>query len=60
MIGPDGAVHAGPDGLRCLARIVGPDALSWRTAPGPTTARHLPVGQATAAGLALGLRNFQV
>jgi hypothetical protein len=28
VIGPDGAVHAGPDGLRCLAGIVGPDALS--------------------------------
>jgi DSBA-like thioredoxin domain len=33
VIGPDGAVHAGPDGLRCLAGIVGPGALSWR-APG--------------------------
>ena len=35
VIGPDGAVHAGPDALRCLAGIVGPDALSWRTAPAP-------------------------
>ena len=33
VIGPDGAVHAGPDALRCLAGIVGPAALSWRTAP---------------------------
>ena len=33
VIGPDGAVHAGPDALRCLAGIVGPDAFSWRTAP---------------------------
>jgi hypothetical protein len=24
VIGPDGAVHVGPDGLRCLAGIVGP------------------------------------
>ena len=43
VIGPDGAVHAGPDGLRCLAGIVGPDALSWR-APGLAITRHLPVG----------------
>ena len=35
VIGPDGAVHAGPDALRCLAGIVGPGALSWRTAPAP-------------------------
>src|SRR3984957_17021569 len=34
VIGPDGAVHAGPDGLRCLAGILGPGALSWRAAPG--------------------------
>ena len=34
VIGPDGAVHAGPDGLRCLAGALGPDALSWRAAPG--------------------------
>ena len=33
VIGPDGAVHAGPDGLHCLAGIVGPEALSWRAAP---------------------------
>jgi DSBA-like thioredoxin domain len=33
VIGPDGAVHVGPDGLRCLAGIVGLDALSWRAAP---------------------------
>jgi hypothetical protein len=44
VIGPDGAVHVGPDGLCFLARIVGPDALSWRAAPGLATARHLPVG----------------
>ena len=43
MIGPDGAVHAGPDGLRCLAGIVGPGALSWRP-PGLAITRHLPVG----------------
>jgi hypothetical protein len=43
VIGPDGAVHAGPDGLRCLAGIVGPGALSWR-APGLAITRHLPVG----------------
>ena len=34
VIGPDGAVHAGPDGLRCLAGVLGPGALSWRAAPG--------------------------
>jgi Aldo/keto reductase family len=43
VIGPDGVVHAGPDGLRCLAGIVGPDALSWRAAPAgwpsPATSR---------------------
>ena len=44
VIGPDGAVHAGPDALRCLAGIVGPAALSWRTGPALATARHLPVG----------------
>jgi DSBA-like thioredoxin domain len=33
VIGPDGAIHAGPDGLRCLAGIAGPAALSWRAAP---------------------------
>jgi hypothetical protein len=44
VIGPDGAVHIGPDALRCLAAIVGPDALSGRAAPGPATARRLPVG----------------
>ena len=44
VIGPDGAVHAGPDGLRCLAGIVGPDGLSWRAARGLAIARHLPVG----------------
>ena len=27
VIGPDGAIHAGPDGLRWLAGIVGPAAL---------------------------------
>jgi hypothetical protein len=43
VIGPDGAVHAGPDGLRCLAGIVGPGALSWRSA-GLAITRHLPVG----------------
>jgi hypothetical protein len=32
-IGPDGAIHVGPDGLRCLAGIAGPAALSWRAAP---------------------------
>ena len=59
VIGPDGAVHVGPDGLRCLAGIVGPDALSWCAAPGLAITRHLPVGWATAAGLTLGLRNYQ-
>jgi DSBA-like thioredoxin domain len=42
VIGSDGAVHAGPDGLRCLAEILGPGALSWRAAPGwpsPDTSR---------------------
>ena len=42
VIGPDGAVHAGPDGLRCLAGALGPSALSWRAAPGrpsPGTSR---------------------
>jgi hypothetical protein len=42
VIGPDGAVHAGPDGLRCLAGILGPGTLSWRAAPGrssPGTSR---------------------
>jgi hypothetical protein len=43
VIGPDGAVHLGPDGLRCLAGIVGPGALRWR-APGLAITRHLPVG----------------
>jgi hypothetical protein len=43
VIGPDGAVHAGPDGLRCLAGIVGPDAVSW-PAPALAITRHLPVG----------------
>ena len=43
VIGPDGAVHLGPDGLRCLAGIVGPGALSWRSA-GLAITRHLPVG----------------
>jgi hypothetical protein len=43
VIGPDGAVHVGPDGLRCLAGIVGPGALSWRSA-GLAITRHLPVG----------------
>jgi hypothetical protein len=42
VIGPDGAVHAGPDGLGSLARILGPGALSWHAAPGrpsPGTSR---------------------
>ena len=42
VIGPDGAVHAGPDGLRCLAGILGLGALSWHAAPGwpsPGTSR---------------------
>jgi len=43
VIGSDCAVHAGPDGLRCLSGIVGPCALSWR-APGLAITRHLPVG----------------
>ena len=34
VIGPGGAVHTGPDGLRCLAAIAGPDALSWPAARG--------------------------
>ncbi|HJY73404.1 MAG TPA: DsbA family protein [Streptosporangiaceae bacterium] len=33
VIGPDGAVHAGLDALRCLAGIAGAGALSWRAAP---------------------------
>ena len=33
VIGPDGAIHADADGLRCLAGIVGPAALSWPAAP---------------------------
>jgi hypothetical protein len=39
VIGPDGVVHGGRDGLGCLAGMVGPDALSWRPAPrsGPRT-----------------------
>ena len=28
VIGPDGAIHVGPDGLRCLVGIAGSDALS--------------------------------
>jgi hypothetical protein len=32
-IGPDGAIHVGPDVLRCPAGTVGPAALSWRAAP---------------------------
>jgi len=40
VIGPDGAVHVGPDGLRRLAGILGPDALSWRAAPELAGARH--------------------
>jgi hypothetical protein len=44
VIGPDGAVHAGQDGLRCLAGVLGPGALSWRAGPGLATARHLQVG----------------
>ena len=60
VIGPDGAVHAGPDGLRCLAGIVGPDALSWRAAP---RAGHHPappgrLGHGRRADP--GLRNYQV
>ena len=49
MIGLDGVVHAGPDALRCLAGIVGPHTLTWRTAPALATARHLPVGWTPAA-----------
>jgi hypothetical protein len=43
---PETALPAmiGPDGLCFLAGIVGPDALSWRAAPGLATARHLPAG----------------
>ncbi len=59
VIGPDGAVHAGPDALRCLAGIVCPDALSWRTAPALATARQLPVGWTPAARLTPGPRNYQ-
>jgi hypothetical protein len=44
VIGPDGAVHVGSDGLCFLAGIVGPNVLSWRAAQGLATARHLPVG----------------
>jgi hypothetical protein len=36
VIGPDGAVYVGPDGLCFLAGIVGPDALSWRAARVPS------------------------
>jgi hypothetical protein len=43
VIGPDGAVHAGPDGLRCLAGIAGAGAFSWRAA-GLAITRRLPVG----------------
>ena len=59
VIGPDGAVHAGPDALRCLAGIVGPDALGWRTAPALAAARHLPVSWTPAARLTPGSRNYQ-
>jgi hypothetical protein len=55
VIGPDGAVHVGPDGLCFLAGIVGPDALSWRAAPGLATARHLPAGWTPVAGLPPGV-----
>ena len=40
VIGPDGAVHAGHDGLCALAGIVGPDALGWRAALELAVARH--------------------
>lgn len=45
VIGPDGGVHVGPDGLRCLAGIVGRGVLSWCVAPGLATAwvRNLQV-----------------
>ena len=59
MIGPDGAVHVGPDALRCLAGIVGPDALGRRTAPALAAAQHLPVGWTPAARLTPGSRNYQ-
>ena len=56
VIGPDGAVHVGPDGLRCLAGIVGPDALSWRAAPGYSSGMRSaasagPSGSMTAGSL---------
>jgi hypothetical protein len=59
VIGPDGAVHAGPDGLRCLAGILGPGALSWRAAPAvhhPAPPGRLGHGRR----VDLGLRDYQV
>jgi hypothetical protein len=43
VIGPDGAVHAGQDGLRCLAGILGPGAQLARR-PGLAITRHLQSG----------------
>jgi hypothetical protein len=39
VVGPDGRIHAGADGLRCLAEIAGPGALAWRNVPGVTGVR---------------------
>jgi hypothetical protein len=35
VIGPDGAVHGGPDGLRCLAGVADPLPVVPRATAGP-------------------------
>jgi hypothetical protein len=49
VVSPDGRVHAGADGLRCLAGMAGPAAVAWRAAPGQPGQRG---GDATAAPIA--------
>jgi hypothetical protein len=49
VIGPDGAVHAGQDGLRCLAGILGPGAQlaprpGWPSPGTSSPARQRPPG----------------
>jgi len=44
VIGPDGAVHAGPDALRCLAGSWARTLSAGAPPPGLAITRHLPVG----------------
>jgi hypothetical protein len=50
VISPAGTIHSGPDGLRCLAEIAGPDARAWWATLGLPGAARAPVAAPAGPG----------